>query len=488
VGPARYGPGHVGARLGDRAAPAAAERGFRLLREREALAHLLAQRAADDARFDADVVAFALADGDAPPHVLVDRAGRGVTCLGPGMAVDAPVLPFAVTTAFLDGRARLLQARRAVLAEHEAPAHQAALVRAVEHPHRLVRDELLVLRALTPLLGVAHHAAAIEAAVGEVVAVVRGERASERGLQASWRLVMGGAASLLVAGHEPPMFGAAVAAVATGDPHLGVPAVWQLVHHPAQTLRLARAVVEADDATVGTTPNTTLPATLHATLLATLLDTVLPALACRCAAFARDADAVARLLQQRLGLPTTGLEDEHAAALDFARQLVLLLPLVLRQVCPDAVAAAQLVDGVALAGRLQGCRTVDDVWAEASPWTQMVLGHWRLAARRAEPPRTTLRATSSLTDGERVATALWRAAVVEGALPVRGAGPFFACLVAHAPVEALLPGDEPEPAWALSRGVARLRALPALLGAPATSSPPTGSRQERRAARRGRRR
>jgi hypothetical protein len=480
VGPTRYGPGHVGARLGDRAAPAAAERGFRLLREREALAHLLAQRAADDARFDADVVAFALAEGDAPPHVLVDRAGRGVTCLGPGMAVDAPVLPFAVTMAFLEGRARLLQARRAVLAEHEAPAHQAALVRAVEHPHRLVRDELLVLRALTPLLGVAHHAAAVEAAVGEIVAVVRGERASERGLQASWRLVMGGAASLLVAGHEPPMFVAAVAAVATGDPHLGIPAVWQLVHHPAQTLQLARAVVEFDDAT----PATALPATLHATLL----DTVLPALACRCAAFARDADAVARLLQERLGLPTTGLVDEHAAALDFARQLVLLLPLVLRQVCPDAVAAAQLVDGVALAGRLQGCRTVDEVWAESSPWAQMVLRHWGLAARRAEPPRTTLRATSSLTDGERVATALWRAAVVEGALPVRGAGPFFACLVAHAPVEALLPGDEPEPAWALSRGVGRLRALPALLGAPATSSAPTGSRQERRAARRGRRR
>jgi hypothetical protein len=463
--------GHASTRLADRAPPAAAERGFRLLRERDAVRHLLAERAAADARFDVDVVAFALGDGDAPAHVLIDRAGHGVTCLGPGMAVAAPVLPFAVTSAFLDERDRLLRAQRAVLAERDAPDHRAALVRAVQHPHRLVRDELLVLRTLTPLLGVAHHAAAVEAAVGEIVAVVRGDRRSEHALQAAWRLVMGGAGSLLVAGHEPAMFVAAVAAIATGDPHCGVPALWQLVHHPEQTLRLARTAALIDNPT------------LHATLV----DTVLPALAFRVGGRARDADGVARLLQERLGQPVTGLVDERAAALDFARQLVLLLPLVLRRLCPDDVAAAQLLDGVALAGRLQAC--VDDAAALdlASPWARMVLGIWDLPACRAMPPRTALRATSSLTDVERTALALWRAVVVDAALPIRGSGPFLASLVAHAPVEAMLPGDEPEPAFALGRGVARLRALPALLGvAPATTAATTKATSTTKAARQGR--
>jgi hypothetical protein len=440
---------HATERLATRASPAAAERGLSLLRARAALVALLHDWAARDPRFDVDVVAFALEPGDAAAHALVDRAGHGVTCLGPGMAVNAPIVPFSSTTAFLDAQARLLQARRAVLAANDADEHHSPLVRAVEHPHRLVRDEVLALRALLPLVGVEHHAAAAKIAVDEVIAVAGGHRTSEAALQASWRLIVGGATSFVVAGHDKALFPASVAAIATGEPRLGVPALWQLVHHPEQTLELCRAAVDVE----------------RSVLHDALVDVVLPALAVRCAGFARDADAVARQLQRTCARTPTGLGNVDALVVDWMRQLLLSLPRVLRRHCPDQELAMHRARAPTLAPRLRETRTVDEVMAMASPWASLVLRAWNLRARRAEAPRTAVRSTASLTDAERAALALWRTLIVDAPLPLRGAGGVLALLVVHAPIEALLPGEEPDPDLALSKGVAWLRDdLPALLG------------------------
>jgi hypothetical protein len=452
--------GHASARLQQRTTPVVAERGFHLLRDRRALSAFVVELGRADARYAVDVLAFALDTGDAPAHALVDRDGHGVTCLAPGMAPTAPVVPFATTTAFLDAQRRLLGARQAVLRERDADASQQALVRVVEHPHRLVRSEVLVLRALAPLFGVGHHASAVEHAIGEIVALASGQRRGTAALQASWKLLMGGVAAVIAAGHEPAMFVSCVAAIATGEPRIGMPAVWQLAQHPAQTLALAEHVVE-----------------LQQPLLAeTLVDTVLPALALRFPAFHKDAHQLTRALQTSLGKDATGLVDTDAAALDLVRQLALVLPIALRRVCPDDVARAHLANSPALATRLRGCATVDDVVDSAAPWTRLVLRAWALAARRSEAPRTAPRADQSLTDTDRVALALWRTFVVDAPLPVRGAGPLCASLIAHAPVEAILPGDTPEPAWALGRGALWLRdALPPLLGAAAPPSTATTS-------------
>jgi hypothetical protein len=447
--------GHAASRLATRAGPAAADRGFRLLRARAALATFLDEWARVDSDYAVDVVAFALEPGDRAAHALVDRDGNGVTCLGPGMAVNAPIVPWAATSEFLQAQDRALHARRALLAARDADEHHSPLVRVVEHPHRLVRDEVLALRALLPLVGVAHHQAAVEAAVGEVVAVLGGKRTSERALQASWRLLLGGVAGLVVAGNDPALFGPATAAIATGEPRLGVPALWQLVHHPAQTLQHARACVDVDSPL----------------LQDTLLDVVLPALAFRNVGFAADAAALVRLLQRRRGRDVTGLPDADVVAVDFARQLLLVLPYVLRRLCPDDVLAAHRAHGEALAAQLAQAQGVDEVFALASPWASLVLRAWALPARRAAPPRTAPRAIASLTDVERVALALWRSVVVDAPLPLVGAGPLLALLVVHAPVEALLPGDEPDPALALGKGVAWLKhELPGLLGAPPSTT------------------
>jgi hypothetical protein len=455
------GPGHAALRLRERAGATAAERGFRLLRDRAALAQFVAARAAADHRYAVDIIALALEGGSAPAHVLVDRDGHGVTCLGPGMTATAPVVPWSAVAAWLDTRDRQLRAQRTALAARDAAPERSPLVRAVEHPHRLVRDEVLALRTLVPLLGVAHHGAAVEAALVEIVALSTGQRRSELALQASWRLVQGGVVGLVVAGGEAPLAGAALAAVTTGEPRLGAPALWQLVHHPETTLALAHALVDVDNRFA------------HAALL----DTVLPCLGLRCPGYIRDADAVARRLQARNGDDVRGLEDGESAAVEFTRQLVLFLPLLLRHCCPNEVVLSHRAGIDELAMRLRAATTVADVERAAPPWAADVLRRWALPQRRMAPPRTEPRALRSLPDDERWALSLWRGALLAPPLPIRGAGRTFAELVVHAPIEALLPADDPEPALALGRGVAWLRdELPGLLGIPPTTTPPAAPR------------
>jgi hypothetical protein len=449
------GHGHAVQRLHARATDVAAERGFRLLRDRTALARFLATQASIDPRFAVDVVGIALEGGGAPTTILVDRHGHGITCLAAGMSVAAPVVPWATTTAFLDQQAQALRARQTALAVRDAAPDHSPLVRVVEHPHRLVRDELVALRTLLPLLGTDHHAAAVDAAVTEVIAVVSGRRTTDAALGASWRLLQGGVVGLVVAGHEPALAGAALAAVATGEPHLGAAALWQLVHHPEQTLTLAQALVDVDNPIAHDT----------------LLDTVLPCLALRCRAFARDADGIACRLQARRSMPVLGLVDVEAATLEFTRQTVLLLPLLLAPQCPDDVVVTHHADVDALAARLRAECTIAAVEALASPWSTALLRVLALARRRAEPPRTMPRAEASLPEDERTARMLFRGALLEPPLPLRGSGSLFAQFVVHAPIEALWPGDDPEPALALARGVRWLRAgLPALLGVAPSST------------------
>jgi hypothetical protein len=446
---------HAVSRLESRASYDAAARGFRLLRDAHALRRFLALRAQADAAFDVDCIALALEAGAKPSHLLVSREGDGVTCLAAGMVVSAPVVSYPLVQDFLAEQDKLLRAKKAVLAAKDADRHHSPLVRLVENPHRLVREDVLALRSVLPLMGVTHHRAAVEAAISEVIDVLSGQRTTRQALEASWRIFQGGVAGLVIAGGEPDMFGAALAATATGEPRLGSVALWQLVHHPQGTLARALQMVEVDNAAAHDV----------------LLDTILPAIALRFVGLERDAGAVARVLQEKRGLPVVGLPPGDVLYLDFLRQLVLVLPLVLGPMCPQDVMAALGDDGARLTERLRAATRSSDVVALAPPWVAETLRLWNLTLRRHDPPRTAARRPESLTEQERAALLLWRSLFLTPALPVRGTGQLFAFLVAHAPVEAILPADAPEPASAMSQGVSWLsRDLPVLLGIPERSS------------------
>lgn len=118
---------HVDERIRERALPAAADRAFAALRDREALAAFVREKAPGQG--SADEVALALAPGDDPPRLLVSRQGRGVTCLASGMATPSAVVPYGEVQAFVDEQQRLLRARMVIAQDEQRLENQRPLTR-----------------------------------------------------------------------------------------------------------------------------------------------------------------------------------------------------------------------------------------------------------------------------------------------------------------------------------------------------------------------
>jgi hypothetical protein len=101
----------------------------------------------------AERIALALAPGAAPPHVLVTRQGRFVTCLGSGMSIgNLPVLAWERVEIHLQRAAReASRFERALTALHEQDARR--LARKITHSGaRLSREDFQQLAAIEPLL------------------------------------------------------------------------------------------------------------------------------------------------------------------------------------------------------------------------------------------------------------------------------------------------------------------------------------------------
>jgi hypothetical protein len=427
---------------------AAADRGFALLRDREALSAFLAQRAAASEAFaGAEKIAFALDDGDRPAHLLVARDGGGVTCLGPGMGFAAPVVTFAETRAFLDERARLVRAQVALQRAAQENEASSPLMRAVHYAYRLTRSEYDMLVAVSPL-AVGLWMEMVQVVVERIVDL-RERRQwvhDDEQAQALWRIYTAACHAVMLGAAHDEMFFHTVLAAMTGDSLLAGRALWVLVNHPQRTLRLADEV----------TTSTTVAATFGAT--------VLPMIALRFPAYRKDAAQLARKLAPRgdespdvAGAYVLGMEEDRG---EIEKVLVVLVATLFRaqlgedeRVRLNDDTAARIARVNAVSGGVAKADAFDPV--VGALWRQ-----WRPLDDLGAPARTAPRSPPALEndDAERRRIEHCRRALDGCILPVGGRGPTaLQAMAAAMPIEALLPGTEPDPVWRLSTGADYVR-------------------------------
>jgi hypothetical protein len=129
----------------ERLTPAQADLALTLYREPKLVAHLLRRIRLPDA---AERVALALEDAPQSPHVIVTRDGRFVTCLGPGMAFDCPV----VSRQQIDNASEKLDALRDAISREKGELKR-LYDRLLDRGSAVSREDFGVLAALVPLLG-----------------------------------------------------------------------------------------------------------------------------------------------------------------------------------------------------------------------------------------------------------------------------------------------------------------------------------------------
>lgn len=405
--PARSSLSHVEERLRERALPSAADRGFMLLRSRERLRGLLARAATDDAGLAAcERLALPLGPGAMPARLIVERDGAGVTCLAPEMASTAPELPWALVQAWLDEERRLFRAQ--VEAQRPGgPTHTTPLGRAFLFPWRITRAEMDALETLAPLFIDLARENIVYA--GEALAVLRTRPMSltDESAGSLWQLYAGAAVWLMACRREPDAVALAYALLANAhDVHLTARALWILVADPDRTFERTPEIAKE-----------------HEVLVGSACRYVLPAIALRHPARARDAARAARALLERA--PIADASDVEAAILSM-------------QDGREVLRALLEEHGEELAGSEAAC--------------------WAPLAEIGATPRMDAKRAGVLIDDERASAAVWRRVLAARELPLLlPDDPFFPLLAALVPLEALLPLDEPDPAWRRSEGIAYVR-------------------------------
>ncbi len=433
---------HIDHRLDSRATPAAAARGFALLRDRPALARLIDTLATT--RVDlagADRVAFALGAGDRAAHAIVDREGSGVTCLAPDMSVAAPVVAWPVVELFLRQQDERLQARRALQSVKDADDDVSPLVRLVQHPHRLVRREWEVLRALLPLLGVQLFSRSVLVAVDKVIQPAHqpGRAPNDAVARELWRLYVGGAVGLTLVGDQRGLTLMHLSAVLGGDLILAARALWYLANQPEDTLAFAASVARDGDDVLKEVPSAT-------KLLVRLgLALALPAVGFRCPGFFKEAERLSARLNGGDVIAQEGRSRREVELHSVSFAPVLLRPFAMN---PDA-----LLDDPETQQRIAAAGDdVEAMAAAAGPWYADIFRIWRPFADARLPPRLVPRPSQSVTDDDDASATLWRS-LLRHTLVSPILQPWLAKLVTLAPIEALVPGPEPDAEWRLSEGI-----------------------------------
>ena len=446
---------HAEKRLDARASPAAIERGLALLRDRVALGEFIGRLG--DASVDvraAERVAFALGPGDHVAHAIVARDGTAVTTLGAGMAFTWPRVPWPVVEGYLKNQEQVLAAKRALHSLKDVDDDVSPLLRYVRHPHRLVRREWEVLKAMEPLLGDMYAEGVRSAISGVIQPVAVGTTISDVVGDDLWRIYVGGAVSITlladVAGPERTLF----AACAAVDLILGARALWSLANRPASTLATLASLA---------------PLLQETPLLPIAATTVLDAVAFRNPGFAKEARRLSKAL-----VPDVAVDDDDDAVLkDARRATTVLLPALLRRFVPNVA----VFSDASVVERVAACDANDDdaCAAAAGGWHNDVWKIWRPLSARLEPPRLALRHPNGITDADDAGITLWRSLLRhhDEALLRR---PSLARLITLAPFEALVPPVDVDADWKLSDGARYLQqTLPRIIRGndlPATTTTP----------------
>ena len=431
---------HIDHRLDSRATPAAAERGFSLLRDRQALAAFIAALTTTRADLvDADRLAFALGPGDRCAHAIVARDGGGVTCLGPDMPFAAPRVAWPVVELFLRQQHELLQARRALQSVKELDDDVSPLMRLVRHPQRMVRREWDLLRALLPIIGVQWFTQNVLVALELVVRSVFARRRppTDEMAQDLWRIYATAAVSVTLVGDQRGATETLLSTVLCGDLILAARGTWYLANQPEGTLAFASAVADVDVVDD------------QQQLLRLALGIVLPAVGFRCPAYFKEAER----LRARLG--TGEAMDEAAGRRDVERRTVAFAPLLLLPFRAPLEAVTD--DGsVARVFDADGAADVAALLAVAGRWHVDIFRIWRPFAQEREPPRLAPRPPSSSTDDDDASQTLWRSVLRHPPVSL-ALHAWAAKLVTLAPIEALVPRDVPDAEWRLKEGALYLQ-------------------------------
>jgi hypothetical protein len=428
---------HIDKRLDHRATPAAAERGFALLRDRGALVALIDSLTTTTPELaGAERLAFALGLGDRFALAVLARDGGGVTCLGPGMGFAAPVVAWPVVESFLRQQQLRLQARRALQSVKDVDDDVSPLLRLIDHPHRLVRREWEVLRALLPLIGVLMFSRLVLTAIDKVISpIVEHSNVGAAGAAEMWRLYVSAAVAMTLVGDQRGVTLMHLSALLSGDLILASRACWYLANNPEETLGFADDVLAK-----GTGEGQE-----HEMLARAALSFAVPLVGYRCPAFFKQAERLAAQLVD--GDDALPIEADARRFVEVST--VATLPLLLRPFCLNFDSLTE--DRQHVMARVEAAGDVSAMAAAASPWHVDVLRIWRPFADAAQAPRLVPRPVRSATDDDDARVRMWRSLLRHVEEPVI-ALPFLARLVTLAPIEALLPVDEPDPQWRLKDG------------------------------------
>jgi hypothetical protein len=434
--------------------PAEAHRAYALLREPSALRALLDDKLNADDK-EAEEVALPLSAQTPSARLIVNREGRGVTCLASTMATPAPTLVWAVVERFLERQDQQLKARIAASRDEGKADNQKPLLRALRFAYRLTRDEYDAIVPLMPLVQddvfkLCGKVVTKTAKLRRTAQDKGGKRWPLKGdgeVDAFWREYTAAALQLTLLDEHPGSTELRLATLSTGDAQLSFRALWTLVRRPQRTL-------DALDMLIA---HASKPPVAGLAMLLSVIAARFPDLRGRC----ENTHARAKKRFDAL----EDLSDGHVRQAPYGMLLMSALPLLLWRYPPrdlrtddgaerfkarvGEVQRAALLDNLSLpemAGRVGG-------WMERV--VELLDPYRHVDQRQAWKPY----GGSPDSKEERVRLILWRAIIRDLRRPVLGLPDELLALLSAAPLDAVLPPERPDVSWRVRAGREYLREL-----------------------------
>lgn len=474
---------HVEDRLEERVVPAVADCGFELLRSPKHLAAFIEREGGTNpAVAQAERVALPLATHANPPHLVVTKDGHGITCLAAGMAFDVPALNADRVQTYLTQQAEELRLNMAGgRYRADKKFNDATLRQVIIAPWTLDRHGFERLRMLSPLLTEFFSRAVGEQLmwmVGQVGTSKRRRPSDQEALQ-FWRTLVTASLALMATGLEREMLPWCLLSSGAPDVMLSSRGLWMSVNQPERTLETVESLIRGH-----------LDAGPAERLGVASISGVAPALTGIALRFRHHAAAAVDLLKR---IAKTSPDKEHlweqsARTLDRWRAaespglyywMLMCSPVLLMHVEPEGVDqylkkipknSLEIVSGL----YMQGERNIVALAAALHPKLaeQMLLLDPMRHLQTPIPLRPThLNAGNPL---ENLRIELWRHALATCFVSPNYCEMYLGPVMTLCPVEALIPGDAPDPLMQPERGVEYVRVrLPGILSGGESPKPIT---------------
>jgi hypothetical protein len=424
---------HAAGRIRERVIPAHADLAFEILRDRESLVAWLGSKAAETPTR----MALALAPGDMPPWLVVDREGQAVTCLAAGMSTTEMAVGHDAVLVFVEERRRVFRAQRALADAGDLDDPLGPIQRFVRAPHRAILRDFEILQGLAPF--VAPFFAGITGEQVENLRTLRTGRHAHKRLkdpETAWRKYLCVALGLAAVGRAEGMLRAnLLAAGQAGDSVLAATGIHNLAQNPQAILAFAeRAPREAPG------------------LVPALIRVCLPILGLLHPGYDRDVRQKMKALAKGPFAPHLDVlfhmmdrnRPEHARLIFL---LVTHLPALFSRRCPPEVLNLAPEARSEVVARILGCvEEGGDLAAAAEvagPWQARIIAEWGPFKKDPRPTMASLELWRSL---------FWDALFVAGGDTEREW--LLPLLAAHAPAQTFSPPVEGQPAWSLAQGSA----------------------------------